>query len=475
MVFEDGSSEAQPPDRTADFTRLWHAYAISAAGTAVGAGALPLVAVIALDASAFRVSLLAALSGVAGAALLLPLGGHIEHRRKRPVMIAADLVRAVALASVPAAAALGVLTFAQLCVVGVLHAAATIAFTAAGTAHLKGLIAPEARTHATARFETTDWVSQSAGPPTGGLLVAALGATATTAVDAVSFLLSALGIRRLRTPEPAPPPRAGTASHPPGPMAGWRTILGHPGLRPLFWNSLFFGGTVMATVPLMAVLMLRELHFGPWQYGLALGLPCLGGILGSRCTVPLTRRFGVHRILLLFGVVRTPWMLLPAWLPPGPLGLAALVAIDTGLLFAAGVFNPTFAAYRMTVTDDDVMARVVSAWSITAKTVQPAFILAGGLLAGQIGTRATILAAGILCLASASLLPWTAAAAAPEPVTGPARREPAPEPARRERPGRARPGPEPDAAPPLPAHAKTDGSVGGSDRGRRPSEESRST
>jgi MFS family permease len=167
----------------------------------------------------------------------------------------------------------------------------------------------------------------------------------------------------------------------------------------------------------MAVLMLRELHFSPWQYGLALGLPCLGGILGSRCTVPLTRRFGAHRVLLLFGVLRTPWMLLMAWLPPGPAGLAALVVIDTGLLFAAGVFNPTFAAYRMTVTEDQVMARVVTAWSIASRTVQPAFMLASGLLAARVGVRATLLASGILCLASAFLLPWTVQATSHEPAS----------------------------------------------------------
>jgi hypothetical protein len=94
-----------------DFRRLWAAFAVSALGSALGIGALPLIAVLVLDVSTLQVSLLAALSTVAGAAIALPFGAAIEQRRKRPVMIAADLVRFVALASVPAAAALQLLTY----------------------------------------------------------------------------------------------------------------------------------------------------------------------------------------------------------------------------------------------------------------------------------------------------------------------------------------------------------------------------
>jgi len=97
-----------------DFRRLWAAYAISEFGTAIGLGALPLLAVLALNVNDLQVSLLAALAGVAGALLALPLGPWVEFRRKRPVMIGADLFRFVALISIPLAAALGTLTHAQL-------------------------------------------------------------------------------------------------------------------------------------------------------------------------------------------------------------------------------------------------------------------------------------------------------------------------------------------------------------------------
>ncbi|MGW7349878.1 MFS transporter [Streptomyces sp. NPDC054784] len=152
-------------------------------------------------------------------------------------------------------------------------------------AHLKALVRPEHRLRANNLFETTTWISVSAGPPVGELLIGALGAAATMTVDALSFLGSALGIRLIRQPEPTPTAHTSATARLSHDIAvGWRYLLRHPGLRPLFFNALLFGGTVMMASPLTAVLMLDELGLAPWQYGLALGIPCLGGVLGSRLT-----------------------------------------------------------------------------------------------------------------------------------------------------------------------------------------------
>jgi MFS family permease len=385
---------------------LWGAYSVSAAGSAVGMGALPLIALLVLDSSAFQVSVLAALSAVASALIALPLGVRIEHQYKRPVMITADLARCVLLASIPLAMAFERLTFTQLCVVGVLQTAASVAFDAASGAHLKALVRPEHRLRANSLFETTNWISVSAGPPIGGLVIGALGAAATMVVDALSFLGSAVGIHRIRQPEPAPPARAAAAHLGRDIAAGWRYLLRHPGLRPLFFNALLFGGSVMMASPLMAVLMLDDLGLAPWQYGLALGLPCLGGVLGSRLTPLLTRRFGQRRILLVSGVARTLWTVLLPLVPSGALGLLVIVAADFGLLLSAGVFNPSFTTYRMAATPDAFMSRVGTSWAVGAKTCQAAFVIAGGLIAAAAGVRGALLVAGLLCMASVLLLPW---------------------------------------------------------------------
>ncbi len=400
-----------------DFHRLWGAYSISEIGSALGAGALPLIAVLVLDVSTFQVSALAAISAIASAAIALPLGSFVEFRRKRSIMMTADLVRFAALGSVPVLAAFGVLTYMQLCMVGVVQTTCNIVFGAASGAHLKALVPAEQRLDANSRFETTFWTATSAGPPLGGLLISWLGATTTLAVDAVSFLLSALGIRSLRTPEPVPPLKAPDHHWRRDLISGWRYIFGHPGLTALFWNSALFGGCIMLSSPLTAVLMLRDLGLTPWQYGLALGIPGLGGILGSLCTKPLTHRFGDRAVLLSFGVLRTLWLGFIALAPSGTTGLLIIITADFLLLFSAGVFNPTFVTYRMRVTDDSHMSRVTTAWSISSKTFQPLFILAGGLLAAATSTRVALASAAILLLFSGLLLPWKTGWA--EPVVQP--------------------------------------------------------
>lgn len=388
--------------RDGDHRSLLLAYAVSAAGSSVGSGALPIVAVLVLHVSAFQVSLLSGLAGLAAAAVLLPLGSGIEHRRKRPVMIAADLVRFAALATVPAAAALHLLTYWQLVAVGAISTIGSIAFAAASGAHLKVMTDPGGRLAMNSWFETVDWVSGTAGPPAGGLLIGGLGATATMAVDALSYLGSAIGVRRIRAPEPTPPERSADS----GICQGWHYIFAHPGLRPLFLNALLFGGPVIMTFPLLAVLILDQLGLPVSVYGLSLGLPCLGGIAGSQLAPVLVRRFGQRRVLLASGAARAPWLLLYPLAHHGLTGLAIVMAADTAVLTCAGVFNPVFATYRMEVTPDAYMTRVRTAWGISAKTVQPLFVLTGGCLAALTSVRTALLIAGIAAAVSAALLPY---------------------------------------------------------------------
>ncbi|WP_250029353.1 MFS transporter [Paractinoplanes maris] len=389
-----------------DFRRLWSAYAISELGTGVGFGALPLVAVLVLDVPEFQVSLLAALGGLAAAALALPAGPWIEFRHKRPVMIAADLARFLAVVSLPVAMLAGALTYAQLCVVAVVQSVGTILFAAASGAHLKALVGVDDRDAANGRFEATFWTAYSAGPALGGALTSLLGVAWTITADAVSFLLSAVGVRSLRTPEPAPPVRGPSVSKLAEITAGWRYIASHQGLRSLFVNQQLFAGAMMAASPLLTVLMLRELGFPAWQYGLAWGLACLGGVAGALSVSRLNTRFGRRRVLLMSGVGRALWLWVLALIPAGPAGFVLVVVVEFLALYGSGVFNPAFATYRMTETEDGYLSRVIACWSITSRTVQPVFIALGGLLAALTSVRAAMLICGLGVLASSALLPW---------------------------------------------------------------------
>ncbi|HYQ68707.1 MFS transporter, partial [Actinophytocola sp.] len=316
-----------------DFSRLWAAYAVSTAGTWLALDAFPIIAVLTLAAGPAEVSLLAAAGPAAGALIALPLGPWVEGRRRRPVMIAMDLLRFAALMSVPAVYALGLSTLAQLVCVSVVVAAANIVFTAASGAFLKTLVRSEDLLTANARFETTMWTATALGPPLGGAAIGLLGPVTTVVADAVSYLGSALTLRSIAHEEPPPARR----TERPAVRDGWRHILRHPGLRALFLNTALVNGLILATAPLLAVLLLGELGFTTWQYGLALGVPCLGGLAGARLSRPLAARFGQHRVLVVSGTVRALWVVWLAFVPAGAAGLPVIMLIEAGMITSAAV------------------------------------------------------------------------------------------------------------------------------------------
>ncbi|MBP2580135.1 MFS family permease [Streptomyces sp. PvR006] len=388
-----------------DFGWLWAAYAAGTLGTWVAFNAFPLLAVTVLHRGSAEVAALAAVGAAVGAAVALPLGPWVEFRRKRSVMVAMDLVRCAAMLSVAAAYALDRLGFVQLLVVSVLVAAADITFGAASGACLKALVPAEGRLVAQARLESTTWTATVVGPPLGGALVAFAGPVATVLVDALSYLLSAAGIRAIRGREPAPAREAGAGMRAADLLEGWRHILAQPVLRPLFLNSVLVNGLIMATAPLLTVLMLGPLGFAPWQYGLAFAVPCVGGLVGSRLARPLVARYGRHRVLRVSGVLRACWPVGLVLVHPGVTGLVLVMAVELALITCAAVFTPVLAAHRLDLTPTDRVARTLTAWSVTAKASLAALTALWGLLAAAVGPRAAIGLAGALLLATPLLLP----------------------------------------------------------------------
>ncbi|MFF2774173.1 MFS transporter [Streptomyces sp. NPDC058052] len=405
------------------FGRLWAAYAVSTYGTWLGFGAFPLLAVVVLDAGPAQVAALAATGRAVGAVLAVPLGPWVEFRRKRPVMVAMDLVRCGALASVPAAYLLGWLGFTQLLLVSVVVAAADIAFRAASGAFLKGLVPPEDLLLANSRFEATNWTASMAGPPLGGAAIGLLGPVTTIFADALSHLLSALGIRAIggTEPEPARPERGRMRA---GDLfEGWRHILRHPVLRPLFLNAIAVNGLIMASEPLLAVLLLRDLGFSAWQYGLVFAAPCVGGLVGSRLAPRLVTRFGDGRVLRAAGVLRSCWSLGLAFVPSGTAGMVVVMGVQLGLVASCGVFNPLLATRRLRHTAPDRLARTLAAWSVSASLSIAAMTALWGLLAAVTTPRTALAAAGVLLLATPLLLRGAGtradAAEEPAPLSGP--------------------------------------------------------
>ena len=387
------------------FGWLWAAFAVSTFGTWVAFDAFPMVAILALHAPPFEVSLLAAGGLAAGAVVAVPFGPWVERRRKRRVMIAMDCLRFVVLASIPAAYALGRLRFGQLLVAAVVVGSADICFRAASGACLKGLVPREQLLTANARFESTTWTATLVGPPLGGALIGIFGSVTTVLADAVSYLLSAFGVGVIARYESRPVAAASGRLRRGEVFAGWRYIQRHPSLRALLANTALVNGLIMAPAPLVAVLMLGRLHIAPWQYGLAFAAPCLGGLMGARLARRLTIRYGQHTVLRRAGALRACWSIGLAFIPGGWAGVGLVALIQFGLVTCCGVFNPVSATYRLEHTPSDRLARTLAAWTITTKVTVAALTATWGALAMVAGVRIAIGLAGVILLTTPLLLP----------------------------------------------------------------------
>jgi MFS family permease len=405
------------------FGWLWAAYAVSAYGTGLGFGAFSVIAIEVLNAGSAEVAALSSAGLAIGALVAVPLGPWMEFRAKRPVMIAMDVVRFTALATIPLAYWLGVLSFAQLLVVSIVTAAAKIAFTAAGGAYLKAVVPAGKLLVATSRFESTTWSATVVGPPVGGAAIGLLGPVITVVIDAVSYLLSALGITAIREAEQPPSPRKARTRRWSDIVEGWRYLLTHHTLRRFFFNAMLVNGLIMATEPLLSVLMLSRLGFPVWEYGLAFAVPCIGGLIGSRLARRVASRCGEQTVLRVFGALRACWPLGLAFIRPGLAGLLIVMATELGLIICVSIFAPVFAAYRLNNTDTDRQARVLAAWSTTSSISIAVLTVSWGLLAQLTSPRAAIAVAGVLLLGTPFLLPRQLTT--PEPASPiPANEEP---------------------------------------------------
>ncbi|MFD4858225.1 MFS transporter [Streptomyces atratus] len=387
------------------FGWLWAAYAVSAYGSGLGFGALPLIAVLALHAGPAEVSALSAVGPAVGALIAVPLAPWVEFRRKRLVMIATDLTRFAVMATVPAAYAFGLLSFVQLLVISAVVAAAKIAFNAASGAYLKALVRPDDLLVANARFESTNWSSIAVGPPLGGAAIGLFGPVITVVVDALSYLLSALCLTAIRGREEAPQPTDRSPARAGALLDGWRHIMGHPGLRALYLNQMLVAGLIMATEPLLAVLLLRQLGFPPWQYGLAFAAPCVGGLIGSRLARRVVARYGRHWVFRTVGTLRAIWLIGLAFVRPGVVGLVTVIAVELAIIVNMSLYTPVLATYRLEHTPKHLVARTLSAWSIGQQASIAVLTALGGLLADVTGPRTALMVAGLLILTTPLLLP----------------------------------------------------------------------
>lgn len=371
-----------------DFRYLWGGEGVSDLGSAVSGVVLPLVAVVSLHAGAFAVGALAAAEWVPWLLIGLPAGVWVDRSRRRMLMLWCDVVRVVAIGSVPLAAAAGGLTLGQLFAVALVTGLATVIFQVAYQAYLPALVDGPELAEANAKTQGTRAVAQVAGPGLAGLLVHLFRAPFALIADAASYLVSAAALLCIRTHEPPPQPAERNLRR--EIAEGARYVRADPLLRvmtiaPALANFFFTGFAAIEVL-----FLVRSVHLAPSTVAVLIGVVSLGSVLGAAIARPIGRAIGTARATWLSTAVTAPFGVLIAATTRGA-GLtwfvAGAVLLYTGIL----VYNVTIGSFRQAYCAPQILGRVVASMRFVLFGVVPLGALVGGALASAFGPRTAVL------------------------------------------------------------------------------------
>ncbi|MGH2555141.1 MAG: MFS transporter [Actinomycetota bacterium] len=383
--------------RHADFMKLWTGETISQIGTQITFLALPLTAILLLDATPFQVGLLGTFEFLPFILVGLPAGVWVDRLRRKPILIAGDLGRVIALGSIPIAYELGALHIVQLYVVAFVAGVFTVFFDVAYQSYLPSLVDRDQIVDGNAKLEISRSGAQLAGPGLAGALIQTLTAPVAILADAISYLGSALFVFLIRKKE-APLQRHGPDGAKPRMRSeiweGLRYVLGNKLLRPIAActaTSNLFSQVAGAVILIFAV---RRLGMSPGAVGLAFALGNIGFLLAAFIAPRVAQRLGIGRTIvgsaMLFGF---------AWFP------AALMNRETAFLFLiAGMFIAGFGgtiyninqvSLRQSITADRMQGRMNATMRFMVWGTIPIGYFVGGVLGGSIGLRPTLWVAAI--------------------------------------------------------------------------------
>lgn len=396
------SDDRHPPQadrrRWADFRLLWGGQSMSLVGDQVFLLAVPLAAIQVLNASTMQVAALAAVAKVPFLLIGLPAGVWVARIGLRRTMIGADLVRGLAVLSLPVAASGGALSTPHLLLVALLAGTAMVFFQVAYQSYPPLLISDDRRLHdANARLSLSESMALLTGPALAGALIGAVGAVRALLMDAASYLFSVLTLVTIRHREE---PDTGRTRRPLRTeiAAGLRYVATHPILRPIMICGAVYNLGLAMYEALLVVFAVRHLHVTAWQLGLAVAVGGIGFPLGSLIARWLAERVGMGRSLVLAGV-------------PSVLGLAIGASAYGHLsmpLLAAGTFvngvgQGVFAVNALTIRHLTTPPEMTTLATAVHRTVTWGSLPVGSAVAGVVGTAFGLRAAMLTAAGTATL------------------------------------------------------------------------
>lgn len=390
------------------FLKLWMGQAISQIGSQVSFLALPLLAVVVLKATPVQMGLLTATGAIPSLLFGVHAGAMVDRRARLPLMIAADVARALVLALIPLLWSMGILTMALLYPIAILVGAMGLIFDIAYQALLPTLVGRDRLVEANSKLELSRTAAEIAGPGLAGGLVALLTAPFAIAADALSFAISGLFLWRIRRQVDDRPTSTVSGSVGRAAITGIRLAFNDARLRTLIGSRAalnFFNATLEAVFVLYIV---RSLGVSAALLGFAFSIGSVGFLLGALLPQRLERRIGIGRTIACGTVVvALSDLLIP--LVRGNLVTVTAVLIVAQFCFGLGltVFNVGQASLRQALVPDAFLGRVGATARMLNATVVPLGALAGGALGQAVGLRETLLLAACGELLAAVWLWWS--------------------------------------------------------------------
>jgi MFS family permease len=378
------------------FRNFWAGQTISLFGDQITILALPLAAVLVLDANAATMGYLFAAALAPNLLFSLHAGAFVDRRgRRRATMIATDLGRAALLGSIPVAYGLGVLTLPQLYVVAFLEGTLSVLFYVSYSTLFTALVPRERYVEGNQLVNGSRAFSFVGGQSLAGFLVQLFSAPFALLADAVSFLVSALFLARVEASEP--PTEQATRGHL---AAGARFIRRTPLLASSLASTAVLNFFNFVFSSLFVLYVTRELHVRPAALGLVLGAGAVGGLIGAAVTGRIARRIGIGTAFVAGSLLfPAPFLLVPLAEGPHLVVIALLFLAEFGSGFGVMMLDITIGSIQQALIPDRLRARVSGAYMVVNYGVRPLGSLLGGLLGSTIGLRPTlwIAAAGGIC------------------------------------------------------------------------------
>ncbi len=384
-----------------NFLLLWSGQSISQLGGQLSIFALPTIAILVLHAKASQVGALQSLEFGVIALLATFVGVIVDRFKRRPLMMAANIVRVLSIGSLPFAFFFHRLSLGQFFVVAAITAAANVIFDTAYGAFVPTLVGRKEFGKANAKMTMTASAAEAIGNSSSGAIVQFVGAPLALILNCATYIVSSFSLARLKVEETIEPPKSSdraVAQFVNEFLEGIRLVWDNKALRSIGLTSAtaYYSGSMVTTV--FAIYAYRVLHLSPVMFGLLMGFANIG-IFGGAVAKPLAARLGPRTTLAcataLSGIAKLTFLITP-------IPIVSLVVGRVLLSLTGPIFNIIDQEVRVLTVSDTMMGRMNATMRTVIWGALPLGSLTGGFLADAVGIQTTILLGGLIGVLSAA-------------------------------------------------------------------------